>query len=70
VIMPRHLAEYLHLHAKPLPSAYYQWVLPQWIHFRFERPLPREDGWSVMVLVDKPGRECYFPRSFRPWQDQ
>ena len=70
IVMPRYRAQVLHKSgAVGDDDLYYKGVVPQWIHYRFERPLPDRAQWRVWVLTDDLGRECYMSSAKRPWED-
>lgn len=68
LVIPRYRGELLHKSGEVgADDLYYTWVVPQWIHYRFERPLPNIASWHVWVLTDDRGRECYMPLDKHPW---
>jgi len=70
LVMPRYRAQVLHKSgAVGDEDLYYEWVVPQWIHYRFERPLPDKAQWRVWVLRDDLNRECYMSSAKRPWEE-
>lgn len=71
VVLPRYRGELLHKSGTVgAEDLYYTWVVPQWIHYRFERPLPDITRWRVWVLTDDWGRECYMSHDKRPWSQE
>ena len=69
-VIPRYRGQVLHKSgAVGDDDLYYKWVAPQWIHYRFERPLPDKAYWRVWVLTDDLGRECYMSSDKRPWEE-
>jgi len=69
LVVPRYVGQYLHRSNKPGDeNCYYRWILPQWLHYRFERPLPGPDSWRIWVLTDGLNRECWSTASARPWE--
>jgi hypothetical protein len=70
LVIPRYRGQALHKSgAVGDDDLYYKWVVPQWIHYRFERPLPDKAQWRVWVLTDDLGRECYMSSDKRPWEE-
>jgi hypothetical protein len=70
IVIPRYRGQVLHKSAAAGDDdLYYKWVVPQWIHYRFERPLPDRGQWRVWVLTDDIGRECYMSSDKRPWEE-
>jgi hypothetical protein len=70
LVIPRYRAQVLHKSGSVGDEdLYYKWVVPQWIHYRFERPLPDKAHWRVWVLTDDLGRECYMASDKRPWEE-
>ncbi len=70
IIVPRYRGQALHKSAEVGDDdLYYRWVVPQWIHYGFKRPLPDKAQWRIWVLTDDLGRECYMSSDKRPWED-
>jgi hypothetical protein len=70
LVIPRYQGQLLHRSGSiGDEDMYYKWVVPQWIHYQFERPLPENTEWRVWVLTDDLNRECYLGSSKRPWED-
>jgi hypothetical protein len=71
LVVPRRIGEYLHRSMSVGDeTTFYKWVLPQWIHYRFERPLPSQNAWRIWTLKDDLNRECYLSSSSRPWEER
>jgi len=69
VVVPRFVGQHLHRsNSIGDDNTYYKWVLPQWIHYSFDRPLPLRNNFRIWVLKDALSRECYLSSSPRPWE--
>jgi len=70
VVVPRYVGQHLHRsQSRRDQDTYYKWVLPQWIHYSFQRKLPPRNDWRIWVLKDDLNRECYLSSSPRPWEE-
>ncbi|TVZ63102.1 TIR domain-containing protein [Rhizobium mongolense USDA 1844] len=67
VVLPRNAAERLQDNGRD-ESVYFRWVIPQWIHYGYERKLPSKEHWNVYALRDGLGRESWSSSSPRPWR--